>query len=294
MLHEDKFELIVHRAGSLDIELLPFFTSPSYTVPSGKCLYPVSSLKDLWVIVSPDLSWTPAPHVITIAARARSVASWVLGVFRTRDKITMLTLYKSLIRSHLEYCCPLWHSRKIGDIEQLEAVQRTFTSRIAGVQHLDYWERLKALGIMSLQRRRERYIILQLWKILHRLSPNDLGIQFQPPARLGIKAIVPPLKKTAAQRHKTMYDDSFAVLGPCLWNTIPGKLTEISSRQQFKNNLTSYLLTISDRPPVKGYCRADTNSLLNCRRDKTDDKLSRWSPLAMAWWISTKLHEVTK
>ena len=84
MLHEDKFELIVHKAGKLEIEPLPFATFlkvPSYTVPSGKRLYPVDSLKDLGVIVSPDLSWTP--HVSTIAARARSVASWVLGVFRT-------------------------------------------------------------------------------------------------------------------------------------------------------------------------------------------------------------------
>ena len=33
-----------------------------------------------------------------------------------RSRKVMLTLYKSLVRSHLEYCCPLWHPDKIKDI----------------------------------------------------------------------------------------------------------------------------------------------------------------------------------
>jgi hypothetical protein len=88
-------------------------------------------------------------------------------VFRTRDTVTMITLYKSLVRSLLEYCCPLWNPRKVTDIQLLESVQRTFTSKIRSVKHLNYWDRLRTLKLMSLQRRRERYIILQMWKVLH-------------------------------------------------------------------------------------------------------------------------------
>ena len=84
-----------------------------------------------------------------IASRARKVASWVLSA--TRNKLTMLTLYKSLVRSHLEYCCPLWNSCRGSEAQLLEGVQRTFTSKIWGFQHLDYWQRLKALDMMSLQ-----------------------------------------------------------------------------------------------------------------------------------------------
>ena len=126
-----------------------------YEVSNGNMLYPTQTVKDLGVTVSADLSWTP--HVNRIAERAGKVASWVLSEFKTRDKATMMTIYKSLVRSHLEYCCPLWNCSKNKDIQQLEGIQRTFTSKIDGTQHLNYWQRLKALDLMSLQRRRERY-----------------------------------------------------------------------------------------------------------------------------------------
>ena len=69
-------------------------------------------LKDLGVITSSDLSWSP--HIGTIVFRARSIASWVLSVFKTRASPTMLTLYKSLVRSHLEYCCPFFEPYENG------------------------------------------------------------------------------------------------------------------------------------------------------------------------------------
>ena len=153
MLHEDKFELIIHkhRLNSTIYEL-PFVSeSMTYKVTTGKSLTPVDELKDLGVIVSSDLSWRP--HISSIVQRARSVAAWVFSVFKARDVTTMMTLFKSLVRCHLEYCCPLWHPSSVADIKLLEGVQRTFTSKIYGVQHLNYWQRLQALGLMSLQRR---------------------------------------------------------------------------------------------------------------------------------------------
>jgi hypothetical protein len=283
-LHEDKFELIIHKANpSFALYELPFtIEQMTYEISSGKHLYPIQTLKDLGVIVSDNLSWTP--HINTIASRARSVAAWVLSVFKTRDRTTMLTLYKSLVRSHLEYCCPLWHPSKITDIQQLEGVQRTFTAKISGVQHLNYWERLKALKVMSLQRRRERYIILQMWKILHNLTPNDLNITFAAPSRLGLQAIVPSINKTSKQRHQSIYDNSFAILGPRLWNALPSSLSNSSfSQQQFKNRLTDYFNSIPDKPPIKGYCCQNNNSILNWNKAEAyTDNVQGWSPDAMA------------
>ena len=45
--------------------------------------------------------------------------------------------------------------------------------------------------MMSLQRRRERYLIIHMWKVRMAQVPNDLNIKFHYNDRLGLKAIVP-------------------------------------------------------------------------------------------------------
>ena len=90
-LHEDKFELLVHKLSSQNaLDHLPFaILGQTYQVSDGNLLYPAKTVKDLGVIVSTDLSWSP--HVNTIAERAQKVAAWVLSAFKTRDKQTMMT-----------------------------------------------------------------------------------------------------------------------------------------------------------------------------------------------------------
>ena len=88
-----------------------------------------------------SLQWTT--HIAQIAASARRLSSWALGVFRDRSTTVMLTIWKTLIRYKLEYNCPLWHPHKQQDVKTLEDVQRYFTRHILGMKDTDYWERLK-------------------------------------------------------------------------------------------------------------------------------------------------------
>ena len=66
--------------------------------------------------------------------------------------------------------------------KQKISVLRALTNKLHSVKHLDDWQRLQHLDLMSSQRRRERniYIILQVLKIRNEKSPspNDVGIQF--------------------------------------------------------------------------------------------------------------------
>ena len=159
----------------------------------------------------------------------------------------MLTLYYSFVRSHLEYCSLLWHPQTIGDIELVEGVQRSFTARISGMNHLNYWDRLNSLNLMSLQRQRERYIIIMMWKYLNKLVPNDIGVQFYVSSRRGIQAVLPSIPR-CRRRIITQYDSSFAVVGPKLWNVLPAELNQINDFDMFKGKLTKLVLTVPDRP----------------------------------------------
>ena len=176
----------------------------------------------------------------------------------------MKTLYKSTVRSHLEYSCPLWSGLSISDAMALEAVQRKFTSRIYfnSTHQPNYWERLKILNLMSLQRRRERYIILHMWKLLNNKTSNDLGVSFHFNDRLGFRAKVPKLYGTN-HKARSLYHSSFATKGPLLWNILPKELNCSTTFSTFKINLDKMLKSVPDLPPVPGYSTSNHNSLLD-------------------------------
>ena len=267
-LHRDKFEYMCHKFNKqYMLSELPFVSECyQYHVSNDIILQPVHQLRDLGVLVSKDLSWSP--HIKSIANKARQKASWVLSIFHTRSTDIMLTLYKSMVRSLLEYCCPLWHPIKVSDIQELESVQRTFTSKIAGMKELHYWDRLVRLSLMSLQRRRERFIILHMWKILNGKTSNDLQVRFVSRPRLGNLAVVPPKSKSSSAANQTLFDCSFAVQGPILWNAMPHHLNIIQDLEQFKSKLTQFLLSIPDRPPIRGWNPTNKNTLLCWKNER--------------------------
>ena len=188
------------------------------------------------------------------------MAGWILSVFSGRCRDLMVPLFKSLVRSRTEFCCPLWHPTKIDDIKKLESVQRAYTAKIEEVRHLPYWERLAALGLMSLQRRRERYIVIHIFKILHDMAPNDLNMEFYESNRRGNICKLPPLVRNAKAKYQTKYDQSFRVLGAKLWNLLPKQVKVKKSLDSFKTAVTTFITQFPDRPPVPGI--TSDNSLL--------------------------------
>ena len=266
-LHEDKFEFLSYQSpNSKLLRELPFTSEwLKYNSSTGQTIYPTNIVKDLGVHLSSDFKWSS--HVNTIVNSANMMANWVLSVFADRSQTMMLTLYKSLIRSKLEYCCPVWNPSAIGDIQKLESTQRAFTKRIYICKDMSYWDRLKKLGLFSLQRRRERYIIIHMWKMLHGLSPNDIGSEFYENPRLGIKVRIPSIKKSAIPSAKSIYDNSFAVTGPKHWNILPKYITSKGTLDSFKSSLTAFLQNrFPDLPPISGYNPPNSNSLLEWSR----------------------------
>ena len=137
----------------------------------------------------------------------------------------------------------------------------------AGCKNLDYWERLKSLKLLSLQQRRERYCIIQVWKMLHGLAPNTIKMTFYEQNRLGMKVTLPPVNNKAQISVRTDYENSFRIKASRLWNMLPKHVNTADSLDAFKRVLGDYLKKIPDTPPVPGYTAANRNSLLDWKNE---------------------------
>ena len=63
--------------------------------------------KDLGVITSSSLLWTD--QIKSSISKANKMICWIARNLITRDVKTMVSVYKALVRPHIEYCVQLWN-----------------------------------------------------------------------------------------------------------------------------------------------------------------------------------------
>lgn len=178
-------------------------------------------------------------HIMALTGKGHKMAGWALRVFKSRGLVLMRTLLRSIVVPQMEYACVIWSPTDQRHIQLLENVQRRFTSRFACFQEYDhalgmpictyeYHSRLSILKIYSLERRRERYMILYVFKILIELVPNpglDLGRE-RYNDRTGLR-ITPKFCCTAPRWVQKARESSFFFQGPSLFNALPRDFRQI-------------------------------------------------------------------
>ena len=261
--NESKFELI--RYGPQQM----LKDSTFYTRPGGEKITEKDHVKDLGITMSNTGNFSE--HINNIATSARDMCSWILRTFRSRSPELMLTTWKTLVLPILDYCSQLWCPIAKGQIQKLEAIQQSFTRKIYSLQDLNYWERLQTLRLYSLERRRERYRIIYVWKILQGMVPNvgggGNGITKLPSNRNGVKCHVPPFRPSVPSKIWKLREGTINHHGARLFNALPSDIRGLTdcSLYIFKGHLDKFLSSINDNPRVLGYTAAtlaESNSLL--------------------------------
>jgi len=115
----------------------------------NRVLTQVTQNRDLGVTVTNNLS--PSTHIHAIVSRAHGRALAIHRCFLSRDISLLIRAYKVYVRPLLEHNCVVWSPASIGDVEEIERVQRNFTKRLKGLHNYSYIERLKRLNLDSLE-----------------------------------------------------------------------------------------------------------------------------------------------
>jgi len=93
----------------------------------------------------------------------------MLGIIKTNfiylTPDSFVVLYKSLVRSHLEYAVCVWNPHHQALIEKLEKVPKRATKLVIAVKKCKYEERLKKLHLPTLKFRRIRGDMVEVYKI---------------------------------------------------------------------------------------------------------------------------------
>ena len=72
-----------------------------YTNPNMAIITPSKNVLDLGIYMLGDCTFDY--HISSLFKKCANLTGWILRTFYTRDSITMLTLFKSIVLSRLDY-----------------------------------------------------------------------------------------------------------------------------------------------------------------------------------------------
>lgn len=199
---------------------------------NGYSLEETSEERDLGIVVQNNLK--VSAQCSKVVKTANKILGMVKRHFTTRDKITVLNLYKTLIRPHLEFCVQAWRPSLVKDIELLEGVQRRATKIIQNYDRLSYEERLQRLDLTTLETRRLRGDMIEVFKILNNFEDVDYT-QFFNLSCTNLRGH--PMKLFKNRFCTNIGKFTFANRVVDKWNSLPMDVVSVKTLDMFKSKL---------------------------------------------------------
>ena len=187
--------------------------------------------RDLGVYVDSNLNFEH--HINVTIRKSKNIAFIILRNFHFKSPRIMVPLFKALIRPILEYGNVVWSPYMRKDINAIEEVQRFFTKRIIGMNNLDYEDRLSKLRLPSLEFRRLRGDMIDVFKITNgmydvRTTKTFFELCENVTRNNGKKLTKPHVNFKPFQ-------DFFTNRIINVWNSLPGDIVNADCVNSFKN-----------------------------------------------------------
>ena len=191
--------------------------------------------QDLGIIFDCNLSFDE--HIYKKVKKANALAGMIRRTFFFLDKETFKLLFTSVVRPHLEYGAPVWNPHQKNLICMIENVQRRASKLIPGMSNHTYEERLKCLNLPTLQYRRYRGDMIEMYKISHGLyDQRAIGnfIEFQSNSQ-NLRRHAFTIYKENCKKDVRKF--AFKCRVTNAWNNLPTKIVNAPTLNCFKNRL---------------------------------------------------------
>ena len=218
------------------------YTMKSYDNEELIQIEKTESERDLGIQISANLKYDA--QVSKSASKANSMLVILKRTFVTRNVDIWKKLYTTYVRPQLEFAVSAWNPYLKKDISTLEKVQQRATKVSPAIKNLIYENRLQALKLTTLEKRRTRGDLIQKFKIEKKL---DIIEWENPPV------IAPPrsgrrgqhkreLIKNCAQRYN-FFNNRIATA----WNALPDHVVSSTTINQFKARLDEHTQSCHSR-----------------------------------------------
>ena len=217
----------------------------------GQVLETVESEKDVGVTVHKSLK--PSLQCTKAAEKANQVLRQLSRGITYRDKKTFLKLYMVYVRPHLEYAVASWSPWLQADKEMLEKVQRRALNMVSNFRARNYEDKLREAGMTTLEKRRERGDLIFMFRIMTGKDDVHYSTWFQlmsdregganTRAAAGHLNVLPPTTWSNDIRR-----NFFSQRVVDSWNSLPDRVKQAATVNQFKNSLDNHLQAWGGHP----------------------------------------------
>ena len=211
----------------------------SYTL-KDQDLQKVKEEKDIGVTIDDELDFES--HISKKINKATRTFGMLRRSFNCLDCQTFLCLYKTMVRTHLDYASSVWAPYKMKHIEIIENVQRRCTRQLPNMKDLSYQERLKKLNLPTLMYRRLRGDMIETFKIVKGFYDREAAsfLKMRSDIVQREKGRGHDLRLFMQRSTRLVRQKSFGIRIVSVWNNLPEHVGNSPNVNTFKARLDKH------------------------------------------------------